>query len=328
MVLKSPGANEKGALLLYYSYTFPLFERLFDVPKIASRYHLVLEPDWTGYCDPNILSYCRYPFPVFVQAYEPRDVKVVAAAGTNLVPVPVATNWWVDHRRFRPLPGVAKDADVVMVAGWGAYKRHFRFFHALARLRRAGHRLRTLLLGYPVGCTKDEILRQAAYYGVADQLEIHEWVPYEQVNEFVNRAKVNVLWSRKEGFNRAIIEAMFAGVPCVMREGFNYGYRYPYINPQTGSFASERTLPETLLRMVENHHRYSPQDWVSAHMPCQRATELVSKAIGKAAVERGENWSGGLAVKVNMLHKMDYWDPDDARRFEPDYQFLRSAIRA
>ena len=36
---------------------------------------------------------------------------------------------------------------------------------------------------------------------------------------------------------------MFAGVPCIVRQGFNYGYRYPYINGQTGCFAaSQMTL--------------------------------------------------------------------------------------
>jgi glycosyltransferase involved in cell wall biosynthesis len=327
MVLKSASADEKGVLLLQYSYTFPLFAKRFDVEKIAARYHIVLEPDWSGYCDLNILSYCQFRFPVFVQAFEPRDAGFITRLRSNLVVVPTSTNWWVDHRLFRPLPGTKKDFDLVMVAGWGEYKRHHRFFRALGRLRRSGCRLRVLLLGYPISFTKEEIRRQAAFHGVADQCEIHEWVPYEQVNEFVNRAKVNVIWSRKEGVNRAIIEGMFAGVPCVVREGFNYGFRYPYINAQTGCFASERELPAKLLWMVERWQEFAPRQWVESHMPAQRATELLSEAIGRMATARGERWTGGLAVKVNKLHNMEYWDPADHARFEPDYSFLRTTLQ-
>jgi glycosyltransferase involved in cell wall biosynthesis len=326
-VLKSPNLGEKGVLLLQYSWTFPFFVRHFDIHRVAAQYHLVLEPDWSGYCDINILSYCRFPFPVFVQAFEPRDAAFVTRTDSNLIVVPTSTNWWVDHRLFRPLPGTVKDFDVIMVAAWSDYKRHFQFFRGLARLRQAGHRLQVLLLGYPGGRTKNDILRQAAFCKVADQLEIHEWEPYAQVNDAVNRAKVNVIWSRKEGVNRAIIEGMFAGVPCIMREGFNYGYRYPYINPTTGCFASERDLPAKLLSMIQSSHRLSPRDWVIANMSCQRATTILTEIIGKTAASRGEPWQGGLAVKVNKLSAMAYWDPGDADRFEPDYNFLRTTLR-
>src|SRR5581483_101985 len=133
IVLKSATEGERGVLLLGYSYVFPFLLKAFDVNKIASRYYLVLEPSWSGYCDPDILCYAAFPHQVFVQSLEPRDSKFLLDATPNLIPVPLAANWWVDHRVFRPLPGVTKDADIVMVAGWGRYKRHFRFFSALAK---------------------------------------------------------------------------------------------------------------------------------------------------------------------------------------------------
>lgn len=327
LVLQSPEGARKGVLLLQYSYVFPLFARLFDLDAVAARYHLVLEPDWSGYCDPNVLCYSRYSFPVFVQAYEPRDAQFLDAIGSNLVRVPTSTNWWVDHRLFRPDPEIQKDVDVMMIAAWAPYKRHFALFAAMRTLRQRGILLRTLLLGYPAGYTKDDILRQAMYYGVADQIEQHEWVPYDEVSSHVNRAKVNVIWSRKEGVNRAIVEGMFADVPCVLREGFNYGYRYPYVNEQTGRFTTERDLPETLLQMVESYRAYKPREWVLANLSCQRATELLGEAIRKTTAAAGEDWESRLAVKVNKLHGMEYWDPADKARFEADYAFLRSVLR-
>ena len=115
--------------------------------------------------------------------------------------------------------------------------------------------MKVALAGYPGEYTQDEILQQARYYGVAEQIEMYERLSPEEVNLLYNRAKVNLLWSRKEGFNRAIIEGMLAGVPCIIRDQFNYGYHYSYINPQTGCFVGSGPLPERLSWFVANHEQ-------------------------------------------------------------------------
>jgi hypothetical protein len=127
--------------------------------------------------------------------------------------------------------------------------------------------------------------------------------------------------------NKAIIEGMFAGVPCIVREGFNYGYRYPYINAATGRFSSERDLPDTLLAMIAEHDRYRPREWVMAHMSCERASETIGQDIGVVAHSLGEQWSGHLAVKLNGLENMYYQNPDDRTRFDADYEYLKTLIR-
>ena len=68
------------------------------------------------------------------------------------------------------------------------------------------------------GETEDEVVDLAAHCGVADQLEIHELVDHERVNQLLNRARVSLVWSRREGINRAVVESMFAGVPCLLRD--------------------------------------------------------------------------------------------------------------
>jgi hypothetical protein len=327
LVLKSPRENEKGVVLIDYSYIFPLFERLFDIEKIAGRYHLVLEPTWSGYCAPDILNYSRFPFPVFVQSIEPRDTEFLKKIASNLIPVPVAGNWWVDHRVMRPIPGMSKDCDLIMLSGWGRFKRHARVFSALSRLRARGTRLKTILVGYPMDRTKDDIVRQAKHFGVLDLLEIYEWINPQEVNHHLNRARVQVVWSRREGFNRATIEGMFSGVPCILREGHNYGYNYPYINDQTGCFSSERDLPGKLLSMVESHERFWPRDWVMEHMSCQKATADLNDSIRRTALGLGERWTSDLVVKTVGLHTMNYWEPSDRQRFLEDYRFLEGAAR-
>ena len=136
IVVKSPRDREKGVIIINYLYIFPIFARLFDIYAIANRYHLVLEPSWSGYCNLDILSYSRHEFPVFIEAYEPWDAAFIERSRSNLIPVGTSTNWWVDHRIFRPRPEIAKDVDVIMVASWADFKRHHRFFAALRAMRR------------------------------------------------------------------------------------------------------------------------------------------------------------------------------------------------
>jgi glycosyltransferase involved in cell wall biosynthesis len=327
MVLKSPGENEKGVINLLYLHVHMLFLKLFDIERVAERYHVVLEPSWSGYCNPDVLCYSRYPFPVFVQAYEPRDYAFVRDVGGNLVPAPVSNNWWVDHRTFRPVPGVGKDVDLIMVASWADWKRHDRFFAALARLRLLGLAAKTVLIGYPMGRTKEDILHLAAYHGVLDQIELYEHLTPEQVAHFMARASVNVIWSRKEGVNRTILEGLFSDTPGIMREGFNYGYKYDYINEKTGCFSSEAALPETLARMLKQPGAYAPRAWVMEHMTCQKATEILSGAIREASLALGQAWTRDLAQKVNRLNGQAYWEESDRERFAADYAYLAAAIR-
>lgn len=327
IVLKPSTDGEKGVLLLDYSFSFALFARLFDVEAVAKRYHLVLEPSWCGFCTPEILYYAQFEFPVFVLSGEPRDTRFLQGIGTNLVPVPIAGNWWVDHRVFRPLPDVRKDADVIMVAAWARYKAHDEVFAALGQLVRDGHRPRTLLVGYPGDLGRDEILRLADAAGIGDLIEVHESLTPPEVNAQLNRARVNLLWSRKEGFNRAIIEGMFAGVPCILRGGHNFGHTYPYINPMTGVFATPDTLAPRLVEMIRTAHLFAPREWVEPMMSCQRATELLSAAIRQWAIGHGERWTTGLVAKTVSLHNMEYWDRADEAQFADDYAFLERQLR-
>ena len=328
LVLKSPREQEKGVILLGYSYTFPLFARLFDVEAIAKRYQIVLEPSWCGFCSLDLLCFTRYNFPIFVECWEPRDLAFLTGLQSNLVPVPVADNWWVDHRVVKPDSTARKDADVIMIAAWAPFKRHWRFFEVLRQMRKQGHRPKVLLVGYGAEQSREEVVEDARRFGVVDQIEWHDGVSLAEVVHLLARAKVHLLWSRREGANRAHVEAMFANLPVILREGFNFGYRQPHINAATGVYATEENLAEQLMRLIADHHRYAPREWVMAHMSCQKATTILNDAIRRRTAAMGERWTTDLAVKTVRVNTQDYWDPEDRRRFAPDFAFLESQIRS
>lgn len=324
IVLKGYENGERGVIVLKYSYSFPLFLRLFDVDKIAQRYFIVLEPSWNGYFNLDILSYLRLRAPVFVQTQEPRDAKLLRNIDSNLYPVPLGTNWWVDHQVFKPLINIEKDADIIMVASWANFKRHYKFFRILRDMRQRGKVLRTILVGYPIERSIDEVRAQASFFGVENQIEFYEWLTPEEVNLQMNRAKINLVWSRYEGNNRVLLEGMFAGVPFILREGFNYGYKYPFVNNQTGLFANERNLGHVISYILTHYEKYKPREWALKNMSYERAVDILCASIRRVALSLGERFDGDISPKVNELHGMRYVDKDSFAKYDEDYEFLKS----
>src|SRR5262249_27208144 len=140
------------------------------------------EPSWADVCNPEVLLYSRIDAPVFVETIEPRDRRVLETIATNLAPVPVAANYWADYRLIEPVSPARRDMDVIMVAAWAGIKRHWRFFKTIAALRRRGHKLRVALVGYRYDKTMEDIRAQAAYFGIADQVELFERLSQQEVS--------------------------------------------------------------------------------------------------------------------------------------------------
>jgi glycosyltransferase involved in cell wall biosynthesis len=327
LVVKTPSCNEKGVIILDYSYVFPLFMQRFNVARIAEQYHLVLEPSWTGFCTLEILSYATLRYPVFIQASEPRDATFIDSLKTNLVTVPIAANWWVDYRIAKPDPGIQKEVDLIMVAAWAGFKRHWSFFECLSRMRRRNRRLTVTLVGYPQEYTMADIAAMATAFGVRDQIELHEWLNPSEVAKQLNRAKALVLWSRREGFNRAIIEAMLTDIPVIIRQDFNYGYKYPYINELTGAYATEKTFEKVVDNVFADLKRFSPRAWIMKHMTCHHATQILQQRIREVSSMHGETWTRDLVVKTTHLNQQAYWNESDDQQFDADYAYLASCIR-
>jgi glycosyltransferase involved in cell wall biosynthesis len=323
IVVRESTPSQKGVLIVKYSYYFALLFKLFDTKTISERYHIVLEPSWAGFCDPSILLYTNLSEPVFVMTYENRDRRFIEALDTNLVPVDIGPNWWVNHEMFDIQSKQLRDIDIVSVASWSEFKRHSFLFTALKKLKNEGHDLKAVMVGYPGDMTLDDIKAQAKFCGVEDCVEFYEWLSPEGVSDILKRSKVNVLWSRFEGNNRAIIEGMFCDSPCIMRKGHNYGESYDYINELTGVFSDERDLPQNIINIVQGDSKFSPREYVLENHNCIRATEILAQEIAKFDDIDSSNV---FAVKINHLHGMKYFRENERERFKADYDLLTSLI--
>lgn len=309
IILKTKSGSEKGVLLLTFSNYFPYFFKLFK-EDIYRDYHVVLEPSWVGYFVPDILIFLAARERVFVQGVEDRDLEFLRSLKSNLVPMRLAANYWVHPDIFHPIEGVKKEYDFIIVALWADFKRHYALFRALKAL--GNKKVRCACVGQPWPRTLQSIRDEAAYYGVADQVDFYEDIPQKEVNVLFNKSKAHILTSRKEGSNRVIIEAMFAGVPSFLLEGFNYGTRYPYFNAQTGGFVKEKDLPALMQRIHDDEFAsLKPRQWVLDNMSPVIATKILEREI-----YGGEN--GALQVKVNAP-ELQYFSGDGGPGMNEEY---------
>ncbi|MDI9245576.1 glycosyltransferase [Marinobacter sp. CHS3-4] len=306
LVLKDPLVDEagqvkdKGVYLVKFTTTFPDVFHHFELKRLQHHFHVVLEPSWAGYCLPEILSWSSLSAPVVVEASEPEDRALLESLETNLVPVSFGSGDWVDPQVFRPLEGVEKEYDVIYVANFNSIKRQYVFLKVLRDLMREGVSLRAALVCGEWGECREEILDLIEEFGLSEELRLFENISQSELNVLLNKSKVNVLLSLKEGSNRSLFEGFFAGTPGIVLAN-NVGVNKEYFNSQTGACISESDLGETLLFFSENWHTFCPREWAEENISPSKTTDKLASAIRKFDPGFGCNngASGKISVKVN-----------------------------
>jgi glycosyltransferase involved in cell wall biosynthesis len=325
MVLKPASDREKGVILLKYVRTFDAVQALLDVSRLMQRYTFVLEPCWAGYCDPSLLMWLVPGQPVIVQCFTDEDARFVDEIGPPLVAVRLGPADWVDADLFKPRPSAAKRYDLVMVANWGRHKRHAQLFRALRQIR--GRQLKVLLIGFPwADRTAEDIRREAAgLQGTSVEVDIVESLPAREVAERVSECRAFVFLSRKEGDNKALVEAMFADVPAIVYDRSIGGAR-SRINRATGVLASDERLAEQIVHMLDHHAEFTPREWALAHTGSAIATRVLDQTLRSVVTAAGGRYSQPIVQKTNSPN-LAYKEPGIRERFEADYEFVLSCRR-
>jgi glycosyltransferase involved in cell wall biosynthesis len=325
IVLKSATGSEQGVILLKYARTFDAMMALFEVRRLMERYVFVLEPCWAGYCDPSILMFVAPGNPVFVQCFTDDDHEFIRDVGDPLVPVPLGPADWVDGDTFAPCAQPTLAYDVVMVANWGRHKRHATLFRALSQIR--DRDLRVLLIGFPwAGRTADDVRREAARIGNSRvQVQVLERLTHPEVASRVASSGAFVFLTKKEGDNKALVEALFADVPAIVYEDAVGGARRR-INPATGVLTSDRNLAQSIRHVLDHRAQFSPRAWAVQNSGSVVATAVLNTIISETVRGRGGRYIDPVVGKVNAPN-LAYKDPAVRSRFEADYAYILKCRR-
>jgi len=277
----------KGILIITFTKTNAVFFHTIDVNLLSEYFHIVLEPSWAGYMDPDILFWgYTLKIPVFVQATEIRDRVCLNNIMPRMIPLNFGASDWVDYRVFHPEKNPEKTYDSAYVANNNPIKRVYRYLWAVKKIIDSGDKeYKALLICAGWGGENKKILNYISALRLKENCEIHFSLQREELVRMLRKAKTNVLLSYKEGSNRSLFESMFCNTPVIALSE-NIGMNKSYINENTGLLVSDAFIEEALVHMKNNWRQYSPRKWAMNNISPEKTT---SKLIDTIIMHTGNN---------------------------------------
>ena len=320
------GENEPGVVMIAFEYQWNRLIQATNLEEFARRYSLVLSPTWSP---PHCLGVCLfphlYPGKIVSMISHTDDLRTLPRLSPNVSVVPLYASSWVHPDLYQPVPFASKDIDLVMVANFSEYKRHFALFKALRDMPRS---TRVLLVGRPLENRTAAVLRQeAAAYGVQDRFELLENASEKQVNAALAGAKVSVILSRREKSCVVVVESMLADTPVGLLSDAHIGSR-AFINSQTGRFLEHENLGPQLQDFIDHADQYSPRRWALENgIACLGSTEILNQFLKNQALETGRAWTQDI-VPHHWRPSPQLVFPEDRARLRPEYDdvFARFGI--
>lgn len=175
--------------------------------------------------------------------------------------------------------GAPKDYDVVYVAATQPYKRHDLLLQALTLMP---HLRALCIVGY--GDMTDALRAQADARGLSV-----DWIgplTHDEVNQWVNRARVGVVCGVHDGAPAILTEYMLAGLPVLANAGLRCGLQY--IRPDTGIKAPEDGFAEALSDLVARSNSYKTRAVVQENWTWPHSIRRFEALLTEARLTRHE----------------------------------------
>lgn len=295
---------ERGVVLIKFTETFLPFLQSLKVAEVSKYFRLVLEPSWSGYALESIMAWINKDFgKILVCCPESDDFDFIRYLDSNLVPIKIGASDWVDDRIFFPIEST-KEYDSIYVANYNPIKRLHRYFKAIARVRKPDYKGAIVCSSWGGG--RKSILELIDYYGIESRITVFEDFDQKDINVLLNKSKVNLLLSFKEGANKSLFEAFFSGVPGIALKN-NVGVNKEHINSETGCLIDDCDLEEKLNWFADHWMGFNASGWARKNISPPVTTKKLQGILQQMAVAEGEVWSEPVKVKVNCP-EASYYD--------------------
>lgn len=323
IVLKAPGAQgEKGVLLMTFEYNWArLLLGLSDEEFrwIDEHFDLVLSTSWspTDYAV-LALALSKVKGMIFVQSCNYSEIETIERFDPRLKCLATLPCDWINPALYQPRPAAERTTDIVMVANWGEFKRHWDLFRALALMPAS---LKVVLIGQKEGGRTIETLRSLARdFGVPQQLEFIESVPIEEVARQQCQAKVSLIMTRREGCCVAAVESLFAGCALAMRDDAHVG-PLAYINERTGRRLRASHLADDLMSLIAAAERLEPREWAIEHVAGEVSRRKLDALLEQHARSKGVPWTQAV-IQPQWRPHPTFANPEDREAMRPVYDQL------
>lgn len=286
--------REKGVLMIWFEYNIPPLLQARGIDALWRDYTVICATAWSPTHFPVYWSLAHLSAAdVFFMISHARDAEWWGRLRTGTGVLPFLMSDWINPGDYQPRPKSERDIDILMVANWAPFKRHWLLFKALRQL---GRKLRVVLVGQPeAGRTQEHVMREAEAFGVRDQIEFRNRLPIEEVTRLQCASKVSLIFSKREGSCVAVTESFFADTPVGLLRNSHIGSA-AYINPQTGVFLEPDNLAAGLDDFLARQNEFEPRRWATANISCFESTRRMNTLLREHARQRGQEWTQDISV--------------------------------
>lgn len=312
--------SERGVLLVSFETELSKLARLKKLSELEDRYAIIFLPTWQPFYSDEIFRFAaRARRPYWIMPSASSDQQVCANFGPLCKPLPFQASSWVSERAYSK-NDPSKTFDLLMLANFNKYKRHWRLFEAIKDMPAS---VSIVLAGVPIGNRTIHSLRaEADTFGVTDRVIIRESPTDDEVASLLASAKVFCALSHKEGSYIAIAEALMAGTPVAMFEDAIVGSK-EYICADTGWLLSpNQPLGPQLVTCLSRASSLHPGEWAKRHISAEVNFRRLNDLMRGYASEIGEHWSVDLAAFHCRHFEFEYSDPSVEREMRPEYKSI------
>jgi glycosyltransferase involved in cell wall biosynthesis len=324
ILLKAPQENgEKGVLYSSFEYNWLKLAQHPKAKEFFARYTLVGASSWSPGNFGVMASMAGLSdSPVFLGVSNASDLDGYRMLSPVIDPVMQLASDWIHPGYYRPKPRQERSIDILMVANWLPFKRHWLLFEALRSL--PSH-LRVVLIGIAAPGRTEQVLRaEAEAFGVTQKIEFHTNLSIDEVTGFQCDAKLAVVMSHREGSCVVVAESLFADTPVILMEDAVIGSK-AYINPQTGALANRSNFPQQIERLLATNPALAPRDWAIKHISCLISSARLNEILRNRSQQEGRPWTTDIAP-LCWRHMPRHVDPAEGERLEQARLLLASEL--
>lgn len=258
-------------------------------PTLKNQFILIERNGWHGMCrarhadiklieDPSTLKKTRRKFP-----------HSILLASSNAE--------FVDESHFFP-SGKPPEFDAIQIACWSPRKRIDLFVRAAAMLPN----LSFVQMGhFENNGTSEELNYRENCIQLSKRLGANITFPFhdqtsnedlpnskEEINEWINRAKIGILTATPEGCNRFKMECLAAGRPMLVARDAGVTTQ-KHINEKTGDLfkPTARALAKVIPRTLANRECFSPRDYLLENSGRSVALPRLQSALSQHCARLG-----------------------------------------
>ncbi len=320
VLLKVPGASgEKGVMLVTFEYNWlRMLRGIQDWTALEASYDIIFSNSWSPSDYALVLEVlARLKGDMFVQTNNRDDIARLSRLNRRIHGVPTMPSDWVHPDYFHTKPHAERAFDIVMVANWAPFKRHWEFF---AVLRHLPAEWRILLIGQPEARhVMADVQALARAYGVQQEITWKESIPIHEVSALQAEGRISVVLSRREGACVAAAEALLADSPVALRADAHLG-SLVYVNEQTGILLRSRCIARDIATLWERAPGLKTREHAKAIHSAEASTRVLNDFMRASAQRRGLPWTRDIAAHC--------WRPYPSLMRQSDQESMKAACAA